>query len=388
MNQWPDVPAPDLDPAQATPLRLVAAERLDRMQREAALDLRAGDSADPDAPATVVTSANRVEALHGAVVALAARVQDLATQTASFSEILTARHLDYSDQVRRLSMVAEQSLGEHRQAIAERDATVARMADAVGHASEDIAGILDQVMAALSQSREVTARNEALSEQLSSGFARASQQLAEQGQELRDELARATASRAVAGSPAVVDDLRSEVHDAIDQLREDIGTDLAGLRRLLSRERTDSAPKSEELEALRVDITREVTSEMEALVRELHDDQVLMMREILASQKEIKKLRDDVAGGALPSAGARGAANVGTSAQLENEMSRLLIELRALRRRPFLDPRRAEADSGRAPAPAPAPAKRPAPRPRARLSPTARSQWAGRPMKGSNGSTR
>jgi hypothetical protein len=386
MNQWPDVPAPDLDPAQATPLRLVAAERLDRMQREAALDLRAGDNADPEAPATVVTSANRVEALHGAVVALTARVQDLATQTASFSEILTARHLDYSDQVRRLTMVAEQSLAEHRQAIAERDATVERMADAVGHVSEDIAGILDQVMVSLKQSREVTARNEVLSEQLSSGFARASQQLAEQGQELRDELARATAARGVSGSPAVVDDLRSEVQDAIDQLREDIGSDLSGLRRLLSRERTDGAGTSEELNALRIDITSEVTSEMEALVRELHDDQVLMMREILASQKEIKKLREEVAGGGLPSAPRGG--SEGTSAQLENEMSRLLIELRALRRRPFLDPRRPEPDGGRAAAPAPAPAKRPAPRPRARLSPTARSQWAGRPMKGSNGSTR
>jgi hypothetical protein len=122
---------------------------------------------------------------------------------------------------------------------------------------------------------------------------------------------------------------------------------------------------------------------MEALVRELHDDQVLMMREILASQKELKKLRDDVAGGGVRSSrGADGGS--GTPAQLENEMSRLLIELRALRRRPFLDPR----TEGAAPAPLPVPAKRPAPRPRARLSPSARSQWAGRPMKGSNGSAR
>ena len=374
MNEWPDVPAPD--PAQATPLRLVAAERLDRMQREAELDLRRDDG--PDVTGTVVTSTNRVEALHGAVVSLAARVQELTTQTAAFSELLTGRHLDYSDQVRRLSLVAEQSLAEHRGALAERDATVERMADAVGHVSADLGGILEQVMAALRQSREVTARNEALSEQLASGFARASQQLADQGQELRDELSRATATRLAPGSPAAMEDLRGEVHGAIDQLREDIGTDLAGLRRLLSRNRSEGG--NEDLDALRVDIT----SEMEALVRELHDDQVLMMREILASQKEIKKLRDDVAAGAPRFSGsAEGGSS--TSAQLETEMSRLLIELRALRRRPFIDPRRADTDDA---APVPAPAKRPSPRPRARLSPTARSQWAGRPMKGSSGSAR
>ena len=373
MNEWPDVAAPD--PAQATPLRLVAAERLDRMQREAALDLRLGDP-DPGAPGTIVTSSNRIEALHGAVVSLAARVQELTAQTASFSELLTGRHLDYSDHVRRLSLVAEQSLAEHRGALAERDATVERMADAVGHVSADLGGILEQVMAALRQSREVTARNEALSEQLASGFARASQQLADQGQELRDELARATSSRLAPGSPAAMEELRGEVQGAIDQLREDIGTDLAGLRRLLSRSRSEGG--NEDFDALRVDIT----SEMEALVRELHDDQVLMMREILASQKEIKKLRDDVAtSGPRFSAGGD---STSTSTQLETEMSRLLIELRALRRRPFIDPRTPDGDR---PAPA-APAKRPAPRPRARLSPTARSQWAGRPMKGSNGSTR
>jgi hypothetical protein len=375
MNEWPDVPAPD--PAQATPLRLVAAERLDRMQRVAARDLRTDDGVET--PSTVVTSTNRVEALHGAVVSLAARVQELTAQTASFSELLTGRHLDYSDHVRRLSLVAEQSLAEHRATLADRDGAVERMADAVGHVSTDLGGILEQVMAALRQSREVTARNEALSEQLASGFARASQQLADQGQELRDELARATATRLGPGSPAAMEELRGEVHGAIDQLREDIGTDLAGLRRLLSRSRSEDAP-NEDLDALRVDIT----SEMEALVRELHDDQVLMMREILASQKEIKKLRDDVvAGGPRFSSGDGG---TGTSAQLETEMSRLLIELRALRRRPFLEPR--NADTGTDGASAPTPVKRPSPRPRARLSPTARSQWAGRPMKGSNGSAR
>jgi hypothetical protein len=175
-----------------------------------------------------------------------------------------------------------------------------------------------------------------------------------------------------------MEDLRGEVHGAIDQLREDIGTDLAGLRRLLSRNRSEGG--NEDLDALRVDIT----SEMEALVRELHDDQVLMMREILASQKEIKKLRDDVAaGGPRFSGSAEGGTS--TSTQLETEMSRLLIELRALRRRPSIDPRRTDTADA---VPVPAPAKRPSPRPRARLSPKARSQWAGRPMKGSNGSAR
>lgn len=361
------------DPAQATPLRLVAAERLGRIQREAeaAVDLRGDDiAAQPD---TVVTSVGRVEALHSAVVTLAARVHELSTTTSSFSELLTGRHLDYSDHVRRLSLVAEQSLAEHRRSLAERDETVERLADAVGNISRDLAGILEQVMTSVRQSREVQARNEALSEQLASGFTAATQQLAQQAQEIRDELARASSPR-IGASPgaAGLDDLRTEVHGAIDKLREDIGTDLSGLRRLLSRRRKDGEPESDDLAALRTGIT----GEMEALVRELHDDQVLMMREILASQKEIKKLRDDVARG-----GGRAVADPGsTPAQLENEMNRLLIELRALRRRPFLDARSTEQPS----APALITARPKKPRP----APDRGAQWAARPMQGKKRSAR
>jgi hypothetical protein len=384
MNERQGVTSPD--PAHATPLRLVAAERLGRMEREAAaaVDLRA----ETAAPGTVVTSSNRIEALHAAVVALASRVQELSTTTASFSELLTGRHLDYSDQVRRLTLVAEQSLAEHRQTLAERDGTVERMSDAVGHVSRDLAGILEQVMAALRQSREVTARNEALSEQLAVGFANASAQLTKQGQDLRDELARAGLGVGSGGSSAGIDQLRDEMHGALDQLREDIGTDLSGLRRLISRDRAEgssgSAPGRDELDALRIDIT----SEMEALVRELHDDQVLMMREILASQKEIKKLRDEV--GTKPVIHTAGDPS-GTPAQLENEMNRLLIELRALRRRPFIEPRAVEPrvlePRPKDDEPPVIPAARPA-RPRARLSPGARAQWAPRPMQGKNRSSR
>lgn len=370
MTEWQGAVPPD--PAHATPLRLVAAERLGRMQAEAesAVDLRRDD-------ATVVTSSNRVEALHSAVVTLAGRVQELAATTASFSELLTGRHLDYSDQVRRLTLVAEQSLAEHRNVLAERDATIERMADAVGHVSRDLAGILEQVMAALRQSREVTTRNEELSQQLASGFASAQHQLMQQGQDLRDELARIGATRAVAGPAVGLDELRDEVHGAIDQLREDIGTDLAGLRRLLSRNRSEAPAPAEELEALRVDIT----SEMEGLVRELHDDQVLMMREILASQKELKKLRDEVA--RAPRSGNGNGSSNGVSGQLENEMSRLLIELRALRRRPLVEPRPPDNKPA-----APRPAAAVPARPRARLAPTARAQWAGRPMQGKKPSSR
>jgi len=265
------------------------------------------------------------------------------------------------------------------------------MADAVGHVSRDLAGILEQVMAALRQSREVTARNEALSEQLATGFATASQQLTQQGQELRDELARAGLGAGAGTATAAVDDLRDELHGALDKLREDIGTDLSGLRRLLSRDRAEgaAAPAAgrDEFDALRIDIT----SEMESLVRELHDDQVLMMREILASQKEIKKLRDEVGrnGDKVVTVATDSSS---TPAQLENEMNRLLIELRALRRRPFLEPRAAEPHKPEAhtagDAPPVIPAPRPAPRPRARLAPTARAQWAPRPMQGKNRSSR
>lgn len=357
------------DPAHATPLRLVAAERLGRMQHEvaaAAVDLRATEH-EPD-PGTVVTTSKRIDALQTAVVALAARVQELSATTASFSDLLTARQLDYADQVRRLSLVAEQSLAAHRQALAERDSTVEKLADAVGSISRDLGGILDQVMASLRQSREVSARNDELSEQLVHGFAQASQQLAQQGQELRDALLTVGTPASIVGSNLAAD----EIHAAIDQLREDLGTDLSGLRRLLNRERTESAaapaPVAEELDAVR----DYITSEMEALVHELHDDQVLMMREILASQKEIKKLRDEIA------VGGHGGGEGNGGAQLENEINRLLIELRALRRRPAL--------GGGDDVPAPAP--RPAPRPRARLSPTAKAQWAGRPMQGKNRSSR
>jgi chromosome segregation ATPase len=380
MNERQGVSSPD--PAQATPLRLVAAERVDRIQREAAaaaaIDLRYDTGTRTNDTTTVVTSAGRVEALHGAVVALAGKIHDLSSQMATFADLLTGRHLDYSDQVRRFSLTAEQSLIEHRQALAERDSTVERLSDAVGQISGDLSGILDQVMAALRQSRDVTARNEVLSEQLVSGFAHASQQLAEQGQELRDELTRIGSTRTVPGSTTGVETMRTEMHGALDQLREDIGTDLSGLRRLLSRDRAEGTPNGD-LDALRVDIT----SEMEALVHELHDDQVLMMREILAGQNEIKKLREEI-GQSGVSAAPRDPGS--TSAQLENEMSRLLIELRALRRRPFLDARTADGDSPAA-APKPAPPA-PARRPRARLAPTARSQWAGRPMQGKNGSAR
>jgi chromosome segregation ATPase len=380
MNERQGVSAPD--PAHATPLRLVAAERLGRMEREAAaaVDLRAESAV----PGTIVTSTNRVDALHAAVVALAARVQELSGTTASFSELLTGRHLDYSDQVRRLTLVAEQSLAEHRQTLAERDGTVERMADAVGHVSRDLAGILEQTMAALRQSREVTARNEALSEQLSDGFAKASQQLAQQSQDLREELARAGLGTVAGGSTAGVDQLRDELQGSLDQLREDIGSDLSGLRRLLSRDRaeghTASAPARDDLDALRIDIT----SDMESLVRELHDDQVLMMREILASQKEIKKLRDEVGrGGGRAATNGASAEPASTPAQLENEMNRLLIELRALRRRPFIEPRATDDKPPVIPV-----VPKPAPRGRARLAPTARSQWAGRPMQGKNRSSR
>jgi hypothetical protein len=361
MNERPEIFAPE--PAAATPLRLVAAERLDRMQREvAALDLTADEPHEPSIAGTVVTSTNRIESLHAAVVALTGQVRDLAAQTASFSDVLTNRHLDYADQVRRLSMVAEESLAQHRAVVAERDATAERMADAIGQVASDLGGILEQVMDAVQRSREVSARNESLTEQLASGFARASQQLADQGRDLREELRRVSSAPA-SDESSDTEELASALHGAIEQLREDVGTDLAALRRLLSRGRTEEAVPHEELEALRVDIT----GEMEALVRELHDDQVLMMREILASQKEIKKLRDDVAGGVVRVTGE--AASM--PAQLENEMSRLLIELRALRRRPYIEPR--AVDKGSTSKPAATPAKRAPARPRARLSATARA---------------
>jgi hypothetical protein len=390
MNERREAISPEPTPSPS--LRLLAAERVSQIQWEANeaageldLDLRSDRpraATPPTSPApsgpvgTVVAPNNRVDALQAAVVSMAAKIDELSRTTAGFGEMLTGRHLDYSDQVRRMSTITEQSLAEHREALTARDATVDRMADAVGQISRDLAAILEQVMGSLRQSREVTARNEALSQQLAEGFHRASRQLTSQGQELRDELSRAGAQRGPApvGRSAAADDLRAEIHAAMQKLREDIGTDVTGLRQLLSRrhkeEQTESLPA--QLRATRL----EITQEFEALVHELHDDQVLMMREIVNSQAEIKKLRQELSGVAAtrPVDGAAG--------QLDTEINRLLIELRALRRRPLLDAASAVA------------AARPTPRatPRAATPPRApratKSQWATRPMKGSDRSSR
>jgi hypothetical protein len=370
------------EPTPSPSLRLLAAERVNQIQWEASeaagerdLDLRSDrPRSRPVVPApagpvdTVVTSSNRVDALHGAVVALAGKVDELGRTTAGFADLLTGRHLDYSDQVRRMSTITEQSLAEHRAALTARDATVDRMAEAVGQISRDLAAILEQVMGSLRQSREVAARNEALSQQLAEGFQRASRQLTSQGQQLRDDLTRTGMARAAvpAGRSADADDLRAEIHAAMQKLREEIGTDVTGLRQLLSRRH-----KEEQTEGLGAQLRAardEITTEFEALVRELHDDQVLMMREIINSQAEIKKLRQEMAGvAARPVEGPAG--------QLDTEINRLLIELRALRRRPLLD---AAASAAR-----PTPRLAPARAPRA-----AKSQWAARPMQRPDRSSR
>ena len=308
-------------------LRLLAAERLEQIERQTAgaptVDLR---QSEPDAAAP------------GRLAAVAASLDELVHTTSSFHELLTGRHLDYSEQVRRLVATSEQALEAHkrttdelaaelRSAVSRRDDDLDRMGAAVGHISRDLAAIIEQVMAAVRQSREISEKNDEVSHHLVNTFQLAVRHLAEQAQVLRGEVDRLlSANEAARPMPDAVDDLRGEVQTAVAELRDELREDLSALRKLLTRPDDDATSWREALAGVRID----VTSEVESWARELHEDQALMMRELLASKKEIEQLRKELVRLAPSPSG-------GPTAQLETEMGRLLIELRALRRRPLTE---------------------------------------------------
>jgi DNA repair exonuclease SbcCD ATPase subunit len=325
-TEAPSIPGQGPSPS----LRLLAAERLSQLERDvvekadASVDLRAPVADD---------------GLQRQLAAVAASLGELARTTQSFQEQLTGRHLDYSDQVRRLVATSEQALTDHRHtsealavelrsAVSQRDDDLDRLGSAVGHISRDLAAIIEQVMTAVRQSRELTEKNDELSGQFLSSFQLAIRHLAEQGQVLRGEVDRLLKTHNAAPPMPVLPDVRAEMEAALDELREELRDDLSAIRKLLSRP-DDTDEGAHDWRSALADLRTDITSEMESWARELHDDQALVMQELLTGQKELVQLRKELSKAATPGGAAGG--------QLETEMSRLLIELRALRRRPLTD---------------------------------------------------
>jgi hypothetical protein len=316
-------------------LRLLAAERLSQIEgdrpAEPAIDLRAA-----------AASGSEPDAVARQLAAVAGAVAELAQTTRGFQELLTGRHLDYSEQVQRLVATSEQALADHRAAsealadevrgaVSMRDTEIDRMGAAVGHISRDLAGIIEQVMAAVRHGREVSDQNDELSRQFLTNFQLATRHLAEQGQVLRGEIDRLLEAHAGTTAPTV--DVRAEVDAAISELRDELREDLGALRKLLSRPGdTSAADWREALAAVRID----VISEMEAWVRDLHENQAQMMRAVVAGHEEMEELRREVARIA-ERASEPDPAPAPALGNLETEIGRLLIELRALRRRPLTE---------------------------------------------------
>jgi hypothetical protein len=317
--------------APSPSLRLLAAERLGQIEhdigspRDASVDLRAPAAPDDGLPRQLA--------------AVASSLAELSRTTESFQELLTGRHLDYSEQVRRLVATSEQALADHRRtsaalavelrsAVAQRDDDLDRVGAAVGHISRDLAAIIEQVMAAVRQSRDVSEKNDQLSEQFLTSFQLAIRHLAEQGQVLRGEVDRLLKAHATPPAAPDLPDIRAELEAALDELRDELRDDLSALRKLLSRP-DDTEEGAHDWRSALADLRTDITSEMESWARELHEDQTLMMQEILAGQKELAQLRKELAKASTPGGAAGG--------HLETEISRLLIELRALRRRPLTE---------------------------------------------------
>lgn len=320
------------DPGSSPSLRLLAAERLSQLEAESAsrpaVDLRNGGTAEGR------------DDVARELKAMAAMLGELARTTGQFHDLLTGRHLDYSEQVQRLVATTEQALTDHRAttdalvgdvktAVSQRDDDLDRLGTAVGHISRDLAAIVEQVMAAVRESRELSDKNDAVARQLISSFNLAVRHLAEQGQVLHGEVDRLIAAQTAALPDAP--DIRGEVDAAITDLREELREDLGALRKLLSRpgDGSSSADWREALDAVRTD----VTAEMEAWVRDLHENQAQMMRAVIAGREEIEQLRAEVARLAEQPPAAAAA----PGSQLETEIGRLLIELRAARRRPLVE---------------------------------------------------
>ena len=317
---------------ERTRLRAVEPEPLDMH-----LDLTGVFDVEPEPPARPATRD---------LTALMSRIDAIANAVAALQSGLKQRDDDYRENVRRIVVGVEDALRAHRSALTQRDTSVEVVSRAIASVSDQLATILTQVTESIRHSRQVSSQNDELARHLSGGFHHASQQLADAATEVRGLLSGEikVRDRAWAGS---LDEIRSELRDEVQQSRNDIAEEIAALRNLIVRQRdderrtsTDTVDLSEVHDALEA-VRSDVTAEVAALVAELHEDRALMMKQVIATQQEVHQLREEVTAAIGGTGGQR--------SRLDSDISRLLIELRALRRRPSLEE----------PAPAPRPRMRP-----------------------------
>ena len=213
--------------------------------------------------------------------------------------------------------------------VADRERSFATISDAVSAVAGQLSTILNHVTESIRHSRTVSSENEQMARHLSGGFYHAAQQLTDAAGELRQLMGDGAKDRDRT-SAAEIDDLRTSLRDEIRQARNDVAEEVAALRKLVVRERREQrhgGPALDEaLEAVRSDVVEEIG----ALVAELHEERALVMQQLVASRAEMQQLREELAQAIGGTTGQRN--------RLDSEISRLLIELRALRRRPGLDP--------------------------------------------------
>lgn len=266
--------------------------------------------------------------------ALGGRIDALAKAVAKLQSSITQRDLDYAEHVSRIVAGVEDALRSYETALAQRDTSVEVLSRAITSVSDQLATILTQVTESIRHGRQVSSQNDELARHLSGGFYHASQQLTEAAKEVRALLSGEIKirDRVWAGE---IEALRNEVRDEVQQARDDIAEEVAALRKLLVRQRDEeSRVTAEAVDLTEVhetldEVKAEVTSEVAALVSELHEERALVMKQLVANQNEMRQLRDEVSAAIGGSGGQR--------SRLDSDISRLLIELRALRRRPTLE---------------------------------------------------
>ena len=309
---------------ERTRLRAVEPEPLDMH-----LDLTGVFDVEPEQPVRPPTRD---------IAALTARIDAIAEAIATIQTSLKQRGGggDANEHVRRVVLGVEDALRGYQTALSERDTSVEVVSRAIATVSDQLASILAQVTESIRHSRHVASQNDELARHLSGGFHHASQQLTDAATEVRGLLSGEVQVRDRVWSGAI-DELRSELRDEVQQARNDIAEEIAALRKLVVRQRdeerrpqfhpepVDLTQVHDALDAVRSDVTNEVA----ALVSELHEERALMMKQVVATQHEMQQLREEVAAAIGGTGGQRN--------RLDSDISRLLIELRALRRRPVLE---------------------------------------------------
>ena len=324
-----------------TRLRAVEPEALDvdlDMDLDMDLDLTGAFERLPSDDRSVPSKPSKMRStpagVSGDLAAMSARIDAVAMSVDKLHAAIRQRDADYGSQVGRAV----------ERALAERDRSAEVMSNAIATVSDQLAAILQQVTESIRHSRQVSAQNDELARRLSGAFSQAGQQLTDAATEVRGLLSGQVQVRDRAWEGAI-DSLRSELRDQVQQARNDIAEEVAALRKLVVRQRNeerhaepaafDVSAVSDALHAVRSEVTEEVA----ALVTELHEERALVMKQLLASQQEMQQLREEVTAVIGGSTGQR--------SRLDSDISRLLIELRALRRRPTLETPASAMDSQR-----------------------------------------